>query len=574
MTEDENIAADDRFIVEEKFSVHDFYDSDTDISIDLSSESEEDSEFLPVFERERESHDWTEVTADDSSPPLLRFPFTGQPRLNVKVENKDDPLEYFSLFFTDTVIQHIVTETNRFAHKFLGNTNISEFSRANKYVDTNSEEIKTFLALLILQGILKKPKEAWFWSRNQFLETPIFGRLMSEKRYSLLMKFLHFTNDEEFDQNAHPHPKLWKIWNIFEMVSSKFSSVYTPERDVCIDESMALYKGKLSWKHSESTKNYRMGIKLFLLCESFSGYIWKVLLYTGKETKFCSIYDDYALGTKCAMSLMHDLLQKGYCVAIDKFYLSHELAERLIELKTDVFGTINPNTKNLPLGLRDRRLKPGEVIAYQKGKMLVFKFEDKKSVCFLSTIHSIDEKEIRNRNKSVTKKPTVAFDYEKVMSDTCRQDQCYIYHPGATKRQKRYYKIFFRQLLDQAVWNAFVLFQKNGGSLEHLDFRVRLVERLCETWNSNPKPEVSRTPVIGRRPEKGNILRYMERHFPSYVPPTGKKLEPTRRCVICCARVGENGKKIRRETRYWCRICQVGLCTVPCFERYHTKPAD
>ncbi|XP_075559087.1 uncharacterized protein LOC142590629 isoform X1 [Dermacentor variabilis] len=71
----------------------------------------------------------------------------------------------------------------------------------------------------------------------------------------------------------------------------------------------------------------------------------------------------------------------------------------------------------------------------------------------------------------------------------------------------------------------------------------------------------------GHRP---NVKRLTERHFPSYIPRTEKKQHPTRRCFVCNLERDSNGKRIRKETRTWCRWCQRALCAVPCFEIYHT----
>ena len=38
-----------------------------------------------------------------------------------------------------------------------------------------------------------------------------------------------------------------------------------------------------------------------------------------------------------------------------------------------------------------------------------------------------------------------------------------------------------------------------------------------------------------------------------------------RRCVLC----SRHGK--RKETRFTCSDCDVGLCDVPCFKEFHTK---
>lgn len=76
------------------------------------------------------------------------------------------------------------------------------------------------------------------------------------------------------------------------------------------------------------------------------------------------------------------------------------------------------------------------------------------------------------------------------------------------------------------------------------------------------------TRKYGRTAE--NPLRVVERHFPNYVPVTGKKSNPTRKCVVCSKATDSKGKKCRRESRYQCTECDVGLCVTPCFKKYHT----
>jgi hypothetical protein len=74
--------------------------------------------------------------------------------------------------------------------------------------------------------------------------------------------------------------------------------------------------------------------------------------------------------------------------------------------------------------------------------------------------------------------------------------------------------------------------------------------------------EVSRP---GRHARDNTKSRLTERHFVRRVQPTGKKAAPQRRCVVCT----KHGK--RKDTRYCCRECDVGLCFDDCFEAYHTK---
>ena len=65
----------------------------------------------------------------------------------------------------------------------------------------------------------------------------------------------------------------------------------------------------------------------------------------------------------------------------------------------------------------------------------------------------------------------------------------------------------------------------------------------------------------GRKKSSGEMpQRLTERHF-LY------KADDHPDCVVCSNRTRPKG---RRQTKYRCRQCGVGLCVVPCNERYHT----
>ncbi|KAL1457233.1 hypothetical protein MTO96_027711 [Rhipicephalus appendiculatus] len=134
------------------------------------------------------------------------------------------------------------------------------------------------------------------------------------------------------------------------------------------------------------------------------------------------------------------------------------------------------------------------------------------------------------------------------------------------RKQKISYKMIFQHLLDEATYNSFVLYQKQGGRACHLDYRLKLIEAIITKYSRKSSTKKKGWPGCLL-----NIKRFDEHHFPSYIPATEKKQEPTRRCVVCYLKRDGNGKNIRKETRIWCRWCEKALCAVPCFERYHTK---
>ncbi|GFW87231.1 piggyBac transposable element-derived protein 4 [Trichonephila clavipes] len=139
----------------------------------------------------------------------------------------------------------IVQETNRYAEQYIYKTVCKEESRWKKWTETNVEELRLFLAVLLLQGVIKKPEQEHYWSKRQTLTTPIFAKAIGRNRFLLLLKFLHFTNNEELDKDRHPWPKLNKIYELMEHLQRKFRKVYIPRKTLSLDESLMKFKGRL-----------------------------------------------------------------------------------------------------------------------------------------------------------------------------------------------------------------------------------------------------------------------------------------------------------------------------------------
>ena len=59
--------------------------------------------------------------------------------------------------------------------------------------------------------------------------------------------------------------------------------MYTPERQLAIDETLIKSKGKVHFRQLIPIKPGRLGIKAFTLAESTSGYVLNNKIYTGKE---------------------------------------------------------------------------------------------------------------------------------------------------------------------------------------------------------------------------------------------------------------------------------------------------
>ncbi|XP_054918033.2 piggyBac transposable element-derived protein 4-like [Dermacentor andersoni] len=557
-------------------------DGDSDTDVYIVSGSEDDSDDVVLSSSSDEEDDCSEanyasarqwmkidVTNIPTRPP--RFPFLAVPGKTFTISSPGDLLEYIQRFLDDELISMVVEETNRNAAEKVKGCGPCEHSRVKKWVPVTEEEMWVFLGLLLLQGIVQKPRQDWYWSRNKLLFTPIFGEVMSGNRFQLLMRMLHFADNSSIsDLSSHPQPKLHKIWPFLVRLLKNYRSAYVPERDISIDESLMLYKGRLGWVQYIPLKRARFGLKFFMLCEASSGYVWDVIIYTGKGTNLgtpANVDPTSPMGTKVVMKLLEPLLGKGYCLTVDNFYTSPELVDLLLLNRTDVYGTVRANRKDMPPEFRTQKLKKGEIQAYQRGKCVALQWRDKKVVTVLSTVHSANMETFKDSKGRDVTKPSIVRDYNHTMGGVDKSDQMLANYPVPRKRQKIYYKKIFRHLLDELTFNSFVLYQKEGGKMNHLDFRLALIEAIFNRY-LDPARKIKR----GRPSGVLDPIRLQERHFPAYIPPTENKATPTRKCFICCKKQGDKGRKIRKETRFWCKSCNKPLCVIPCFEIYHTVP--
>lgn len=509
-----------------------------------------------------EARNWCEM--NEHTLPRPRFPFSASAKLNFVPDEDENLLQFFEKLFSNDIVDIIVVETNRFADSYIREKPQSSTSKAWKAV--TSDELMVFFALVILQSIVKKPDMKLYWSNNPMLATPFFPQTMTCRRFHHIKQFLHFEDNDSYDPQTHPNPKLNKIWPIYTKLVTNFRSMCTPEQNITIDESLLLYKGRLGWIQYIPLKRARFGIKTYLLCESKSGYVWNFLIYTGHGTLLNPEFRDHLVSMQVVLTLAEPLFGKGYCLTMDNYYNCPRLADILITHQTDVYGTLKVNRKDVPKGLQ-RKLNKGELIGYQRGKVAVMKWRDKKDVALLSTLHDLTKVDVQKRNKVVSK-PQVVIDYNDTMGGVDRVDQHLSDYALPRKRGKKYYKKLFFHLLDLALWNSFVMYKKSHGTKTALQYRMEVIRLMFEKYY---RPDANVSIRVGRPSTVQNPTRLTGRHFPEYIPATDKKANPTRVCALCAKVRDAKGKKIRKESRYYCPNCNVPLCIVPCFRVYHTK---
>jgi hypothetical protein len=384
--------------------------------------------------------------------------------------------------------------------------------------------------------------------------TPIFGELFTRNRYLSILRYLHFA-----DNNTEKEGKLRKIQPIVENLRKKFEKAIIPWENLCIDESLMLWKGRLSFKQYIPSKRHRFGVKLFLLCDCETKFVLNLIVYTGAETEIDS-HPEIGISGSVVLTLMKNYLKNNHTLFIDNWYSSPTLFERLLEEKTKACGTVRKNRVGMP---PFEKLAKGQQAHQTTGELLALKWTDRREVHMLTTLHEPVMVETGKNDRETGRKimkPLCIAQYNKNMGAVDQVDMQSSFSECLRKTIKWYKKLFFH-LFDITVQNSFAMYKmKNEKNTELSEFRLQLARELIEEYGS-------KRPQMKGRPSIDCPLRLTARHFVAFIP--GDNVQ--RRCFVCSHTVKREKK--RRDTRFYCPDCDVPLCNPDCFKEYHTLKA-
>ena len=444
---------------------------------------------------------------------------------------------------------------------------------------TDRPEMITFLAMLILMGIIHKPRFSMYWAKDNLIATPIFNQVMRRDRFLLLAKFLHFADNAQYNHADPDRDKLYKLRTVINMIKERCTTVYSPGKCLSMDESLVLFKGRLSFKQYISSKRARFGIKLYQLCTS-NGILLDFLVYHGNLAPGLIAMEDGSLITeRIPATLMQKYSNKGHHLFIDNYYTSIPLASYLLQNGTQVTGTIRDSRKHFPIELKRMQLGKGEAAFYKANDIVIVKYRALKDrsigkpkvVYVLSTAYAprIGHTNRRDRDGNLIQKPTCINAYNVNMGGVDLMDQ-QLDGIDTLRKSYKWYKKLFLRLVMQCSLSAHKLYKLQGGKDVFLYF---LLEVCTQMLLNAPRLE---RPV--RRPAIDNIARLTGRnHWPGRreTPEEWKKSKSkTKNCRVCFAKGKKTpaGKDIK--TVWICKGCpgEPGLCIEKeCFEEYHTK---
>ena len=159
---------------------------------------------------EDEKSGWVRLDQDTGPPNIYRFEGSCWNYLNL---NNYIPGAVFDEFFEDRMWTILSENTNKYVHAKLrqakdkGDKDPIELlgegvdqnpcAWLNNWEDTSPDEMKVFVAHLIVMGILKKNSLEQYWSRDSILNMPFFGHYMSRNHFQNILWNLHISDPDE-----------------------------------------------------------------------------------------------------------------------------------------------------------------------------------------------------------------------------------------------------------------------------------------------------------------------------------------------------------------------------------------
>ena len=405
-------------------------------------------------------------------------------------------------------------------------------------------------------GLTVVPSINLYWSKDPMFNNKFISSVMTRDRFLLLLKFIHFENNE----HANTENRLYKIDRLINLLLERYKNALQPGRILVIDESMIPFRGRLKFKQYIPNKTHKYGVKLYKLCTS-NGYTYNLKVYTGKGDTNQTLGHSQTI----VLKLLEVVDEKeGRILYADNFYSSVGLARKLYDMKMLYCGTLRINRKGVPKDFA-KKVKKGDVFGLENNGIKVIKWVDKRPVLMITTDPTHDNTLISigrlNRNSEEICKPKCVIDYNKAKKGVDYSDQMSSYHTVIRKSMKWYRKVIFEILLGTSVVNAWILYNMiSETKLGITEFRRELAENLIED-----KSETATN--YGQPPKKrAHTLK----------KPEGPGRKRRKNCKGCYQELRktlsskEADKRVRKVISY-CNDCpgMPGYC-LNCFNLYHS----
>ncbi|XP_033977920.1 piggyBac transposable element-derived protein 4-like [Trematomus bernacchii] len=513
---------------------------------------------------------WHTREEKDQRPEPCRFMPARVPGPALDPITAWSPLSLFRMFFSSSVVQRLIDNTNANALK--------RSQAGKKYVwkELTVRDFYVFLAIIIFSGLVHVHLRSDYWRKKWPYNFQFPSEKMSRTRFEVILWSLHMSDPKEDEENERKrntpeYDRLFKIKPLYTDIVTACKAHFQPHQNISIDERMVASKARISMKQYTKNKPIKWGYKLFVLADSSTAYTWNFFVYTGKSESTTG----HGLSYSSVMDLLPlPLLGQGYTLFVDNFYTSPALFEDLSTKNIGCCGTIRKNKMEFPrteLNDLPKKAERGDLRWIRRGKILFVKWMDTREVTMCSTVHEAFsgqtvQRKVKQAGVWQTKTvpaPDAVVDYNRSMGGVDVSDALIGYYSVHHKTMK-WYKTFFYHFMDIAVVNSFLLYKelskmKNDPARTkphtQKSFREKLAAEMLE-FAGVPAAEAAAAP-------SPPPLTCMPVYY-------GEDATALRKYCKNCSNAGNKTVK----TPVYCRKCMVPLCFTSrknCFMEWHDQ---
>ena len=288
----------------------------------------------------------TPWTSNLATPHI--HPFAPSTHRGPTIPIHDSPLGVFRLFYTTDLVQHIVDQSNRYAEQVMSPTTFQEWT------PLTPREFEAFVGFNILMGINHLPSLEDYWKRDDVYNYHPISSRISRDRFREIARYLHYVDNTTLQPPTSPtYDKLGKVRPLLAYLQGRFSEVYTPGRELAVDEAMIKFQGRSSLKQYMPKKPIKRGIKVWVLADSHTGFFSQLEVYTGKKGNTTEVN----LGARVVKDLTMDFRGKWHRVFFDNFFTSKTLLCELEAAGIYGCGTARSDRRLFPEALKKPKLK-------------------------------------------------------------------------------------------------------------------------------------------------------------------------------------------------------------------------
>jgi hypothetical protein len=392
--------------------------------------------------------------------------------------------ECFKLLMTEDMTTVIVTETNRRAQEVIKDWLDKNPGKKNTWKDTDSDELRAFIGLLVLAGVYRSKNESIneMWSLAD--GRAIFPATMTKNRFWSLLRFCRF-DDAATRVARSKDDKLAPIRELWSMLLVRLQECYSPGGSLTVDEQLVSTRGRCSFRQYMPSKPGKYGLKIFWCCDSSTGYPLKGEVYLGRQSGEAAAAPASNNRTSDLVKrLVQPWVNSGRTITMDNFFTDVGLAEDLLAIKTTIVGTVRRNKRDIPKELQPSNKRPEQssIFCFDRHLTLVsYVPKKRKAVILLSSMHH--DKDVNEQNK---KKPEIILYYNSTKGGVDRMDQM-IRTYSSRRKIKRWPMTFFFNMIDVAAVAAFIIWivknpmWNHGRSHRRRIFLLELGKSLLDT---------------------------------------------------------------------------------------------